>query len=68
MDLHQITFTVQILYVQCVGMDKISVLLLYKRIFEIPIPPAFKKVIRCSLGIIVAWSVAFSFATACMNL
>ena len=46
------------------GLTKIGVLLLYKRIFT---TYAFQILCWCLVGLVVAWIVAIEFATLCMS-
>ncbi|MCJ1345873.1 hypothetical protein MMC31_004082 [Peltigera leucophlebia] len=55
----QTTFALELLVWPCVGLNKISVLLLYKRIF---VNKGFQIMVWCSIGIVTAWTVAFTFA------
>lgn len=58
----QTTFALELLVWPCVGLNKISVLLFYKRIF---VTPAFRKVVWCLIGVCIAWTIAFEFALLC---
>ena len=55
---------IQLLLAACVGTNKISVLLLYKRIFVIP---AFRKLVWCLIGVVICWTIAFEIALLCMS-
>jgi len=61
-NLYQTTFALELLIWPCVGLNKISVLLFYKRIFVVP---AFRKVVWCFVGVCIAWTIAFEFALLC---
>lgn len=61
-NLHQTTFALELLVWPCVGLNKISVLLFYKRIF---IGPTFRKVVWCFIGVCIAWTIAFEFSLLC---
>ncbi|KAI4212892.1 MAG: hypothetical protein LQ351_004417 [Letrouitia transgressa] len=52
-------FALQILVWPCVGLQKISVLLFYKRIF---VSRRFQIIVWCFIGFCVAWTTAFMFA------
>lgn len=52
-------FALKVLPWPCVGVQKISVLLFYKRIF---IDPLFRTVVWYFIGFCVAWTIAFGFS------
>ncbi|MCJ1425409.1 hypothetical protein MMC29_003308 [Sticta canariensis] len=54
------TYVLEVLYLLCAGLNKISVLLFYKRIFFIDRP--FRIVVWCFIGLCTAWMIAFEFA------
>jgi len=62
-DHSQTTYALEILTWPAVGMTKISVLLLYRRIFA---TPKFKAMAWILVGVIIAWTIAFTFALMCM--
>ena len=58
-NLRQIRYAIELLVLPAVGFNKISVLLLYKRIF---VTSAFQRLVWWSIGFVVAWIIAFEFA------
>ena len=58
----QTALALQVLIWPCVGLQKISVLLLYKRIF---IGQTLSRIIWCFIGMCVAWTIAFEFSVVC---
>ena len=63
--LFQIGYAYELLVWPCVGLTKIGVLLLYKRIFAIH---AFQILCWCSIGLVAAWTVAIELATLRMRI
>ncbi|KAI5917036.1 hypothetical protein F4810DRAFT_698242 [Camillea tinctor] len=53
------TYALELLTWPAVGMTKISVLLMYKRIFT---SPRFKTIAWILIGLIIAWTITFTFA------
>ncbi|KAF4628350.1 hypothetical protein G7Y89_g9801 [Cudoniella acicularis] len=53
------TYALELLTWPAVGMTKISVLLMYKRIF---VTPRFKTIAWILVGLVIAWTIAFTFA------
>ena len=54
---------VQVFIQPCLDLQKISVLLFYRRIF---VGQTFCKIVWCSIGFCVAWTIAFEFVVICM--
>lgn len=62
--MQQTTYVLEILIWPAIGLNKISVLLFYKRIF---VDRSFQIVVWCFIGVCVAWTITFEFALMCQS-
>jgi len=60
----QTTFALMLMTWPAVGMTKVSVLLMYKRIFA---TPKFKAAVWILIGLVISWTIAFTLALMCMS-
>lgn len=59
---YQTAFILEVITWPTVGMTKISILLLYKRIFA---TPKFVTMVWILIGLVVAWTLSFTLALFC---
>lgn len=60
----QTVYALELLTWPAVGFTKVSVVLMYKRIFT---TPKFKIIANILIGFNIAWTIAFTFALMCMS-